>query len=74
MTEKYPFCPLSEAGFTLVNFQELPAMVIGPDSRCICVEGQPCMDVDKRDGQRCALDHLRKIDREAVIRRGWQSG
>ena len=74
MSDKYELCPLTAAGLALVTFAELPALVIGPDGKCICAKNQPCMDVDKRDGQRCTLEQLRQLDAAARRRRACQSG
>ncbi len=74
MMEKYKECPFKATGFKLIELPELPPIIIGADDMCICVEGDTCMDVDKRDGLRCSLNHLKKLSREAVSRRAWQSG
>lgn len=72
--DKYKECPLKAAGFRLVDFVELPTMIIGPDGMCICTENDRCRDVDKRDGKRCTLEQLKSLDSVASARRGWQSG
>jgi hypothetical protein len=73
-TDKYERCPLASAGFSLHTFTELPALVIGPDGRCICTADRPCLDPDRRDGKRCTLEQLRQLDLHAAARRGWQYG
>jgi hypothetical protein len=72
--EKYNQNPLQELGFALVHFQELPSTVFGPDGHCICTKNQACLNVDKRCGNRCSLTELLKLDREAAMRRSYQSG
>ncbi len=73
-SDKYPTCPLDEAGFYIATFVELPTVIIGPDGKCICTIDQTCRNVDRRDGQRCTLAELKQLDREAISRRAWQSG
>ncbi len=72
--DRYDECPLAAAGFRLANFAELPSLIIGPDGKCICTKTVPCLDVDKRDGLRCTLEQLRRLDEVASARRGWQNG
>ncbi len=74
MTDRYLECPLATAGFRLQTFSELPPLIIGADGKCICTHASHCMDVDKRDGNRCTLAQLRDLDSQAVRRRAWQSG
>ncbi len=74
MIDKYETCPLAAAGFKLASFTELPTMVIGPDGKCICTVSDRCLDVDKRDGQRCTMEQLRSLDQQAISRRASQSG
>lgn len=74
MSEKYDECPLKAAGFTLHYFHELVAQAIGPDGRCVCTKDQRCQNPDKRGQERCTLEELKILDREAVARRAWQSG
>jgi hypothetical protein len=70
----YERCPLTAAGFTLYHFSELGTVVIGPDNRCVCTKESRCRNVDRRDGQRCTVNDLKQLDREASARRGRQSG
>ena len=72
--ERYPTCPLAQAGFRLECFSELGAVVIGPDDCCICTVDSRCRNVDKRSQERCTLEELETLDRQASYRRGWQSG
>ncbi len=74
MSDRYKKCPLTEAGFKLIKLDELPPMIIGADGKCICTADQRCMDVDKRDGQRCTLWELERLSNQASARRSYQSG
>lgn len=74
MSSKFHECPLALAGMRLETFTELPTMIIGLDGRCICTKSSRCIDVDKRDDDRCTLRHLRQLDSEAMSRRARQSG
>lgn len=73
-TDKYTECPLKAAGFKVEYFSELGTLVIGADGKCICTIDKRCMNVDKRDEQRCTVEQLRQLNREASYRRGYQSG
>ncbi len=72
--DRYDDCPLEAAGFRLESFAELPTVVIGPDGKCICTKHNRCRDVDRRDGNRCTLEDLKRLDAQARDRRSWQSG
>lgn len=74
MSDKYEVCPFKAAGFRLLCLDELPAIVIGTDGKCVCTEASRCLDVDKRDGLRCTEEQLRQLNRVAMGRRAYQGG
>ena len=72
--DHYEECPFKATGFRLIHLRELGSFLIEPDGKCICTKDQRCRNVDRRDGNRCTLEELRKLDEEAQRRRAWQSG
>ncbi len=60
--------------YRLETFEELPPLIVGPDGRCTCTQADCCPLRRTGAAERCTLDDLRKLDREAQRRRAWQSG
>ncbi len=72
--DHYDECPFKATGFSLQTFDELPPVIIGPDGKCVCTKDDRCLNVDRRDGNRCTLAELRLLNDQARARRAWQSG
>lgn len=72
--DRFDACPLGEMGFRLIHFSELPTVVVGPDDKCICTKDRRCLNVDRRDGNRCTLRELQQLNTDAMNRRARQAG
>ncbi len=72
--DRYDDDPLKAAGFRLRRFDSLGTVVLGPDGKCICTKLRRCLNVDRRDGNRCSESDLEKLNDEAYHRRAYQCG